>query len=127
MHLDPTTKGRLVHTVDTEKARQLLEATLAELDRSVATLDSEVAEPDHQGTPGDADAGLDLADSERARALVDIATQQRDQVVAALERIDRGVYGRCVICDTALPPARLEAKPEAARCLSCQARSEAAH
>lgn len=120
-------KGRLLHTVDTEKARQLLETVLAELDRSVATLTPEMSQADHQSTPGDADAGLDLADTARARALVDVARQQRSQVVAALERIDRGVYGRCVICDAALPPERLEAKPEAARCLSCQARSESAH
>lgn len=116
-----------MHTVDTEHARQLLERTLAELDQSVATLAPEAEPVDHQSTPGDADAGLDLADSARAHALVDVAKKRRGQVVAALERIDRGVYGQCVVCGAALPPDRLEARPEAARCLTCQAAAESAH
>ena len=113
-----------MHTVDTQEIRQRLEATLAELDRSVITLAPASGDGDHHGTPGDADAGLDLADNERATALVEVARQQRQQVLAALQRIDEGTYGLCVVCGTALPEGRLEAKPEAARCVSCQAKAE---
>ena len=115
-----------MQTVDTEQARQRLEATLAELDRSVTTLTPDSAEADRQGTPGDADAGLDLADNDRANALVEVATQQRQQVIAALRRIDEGSYGRCVSCGEALSDGRLEAKPEASRCMKCQSQSESA-
>jgi DnaK suppressor protein len=113
-----------VHTVDTQEARERLEATLAELDRSVATLEPKSGDGDHHGTPGDADAGLDLADNARASALVEVAQEQRRQVIEALRRIDQGTYGLCVICGTPLPEGRLEAKPEAARCMVCQAKSE---
>jgi RNA polymerase-binding transcription factor len=115
-----------VHTVDTQQARQRLVALLAELDRSVATLTPDSTDDDRQGTPGDADAGLDLADNARANALVEVATEQRNQVQQAIKRIDDGVYGRCVKCGAALPAERLEAKPEAARCMACQAASETA-
>jgi DnaK suppressor protein len=113
-----------VHTVDTQLARQRLEATLAELDRSVATLTPRSGDADHHGTPGDADAGLDLADNARATALVEVATGQRRQVIEALRRLDEGTYGVCVICGAPLAEGRLEAKPEAARCMACQARAE---
>ena len=113
-----------MHTVDTQEARQRLEVLLAELDRSVATLTPASDAVDHHGTPGDADAGLDLADNARATALLEVAQQQRRQVIEALQRIDEGTYGLCVVCGTPLPEGRLEARPEAARCVSCQAKAE---
>jgi RNA polymerase-binding transcription factor DksA len=45
---------------------------------------------------------------------------QRQEVLAALARLDAGTYGRCVTCGTTLPDERLEARPEAARCVNCQ-------
>jgi DnaK suppressor protein len=113
-----------VRAVDTEVARERLEELLAELDRSVATL-APGDDGDHHGSPGDADAGLDLADNERANALVDVANTQRREVLGALRRIAEGTYGRCVTCGEPLPEGRLEARPEAARCVACQAKAEA--
>jgi DnaK suppressor protein len=43
-------------------------------------------------------------------------------VLGALQRIDLGTYGICVDCGGPVPEGRLEAKPEAARCVACQAR-----
>jgi DnaK suppressor protein len=114
-----------VQAVDTQQARERLEASLADLDRSIATLTPQVSDSDHHGTPGDADAGLDLADNARAAALLEVATEQRRHVLEALQRIDAGTYGLCVICGTPLPEGRLEARPEAARCMACQAKVEA--
>lgn len=113
-----------MRTIDYQQARQRLEAILAELDRSVATLTPRSDNADRHGTPGDADAGLDLADNARAGALLEVAKGQRSQVLDALRRLDEGTYGLCVICGTALPEGRLEARPEAARCVECQARAE---
>ncbi len=113
-----------MRTVDTQEARERLEASLADLDRSIATLTPHAGDSDHHGTPGDADAGLDLADNARGAALLEVATEQRRHVLEALRRIDDGSYGLCVICRTPLPAERLEARPEAARCMACQARAE---
>jgi DnaK suppressor protein len=44
----------------------------------------------------------------------------------ALERVARQTYGICVDCGRAIPAARLEARPHAARCLECQRRSDRA-
>jgi RNA polymerase-binding transcription factor DksA len=43
----------------------------------------------------------------------------------ALARLDAGTYGRCVDCGRELPDERLEARPEAARCVDCQQKVEA--
>jgi DnaK suppressor protein len=114
-----------VPTVDAQETRQRLETMVAELDRSVATLSPEPPDPDNTGTPGDADAGLDLADNARTAAVLEAAQVQLKHVQEALRRLDEGKYGRCVDCGSDLPEARLDARPEAARCMTCQAKVEA--
>ncbi|MFC7101818.1 TraR/DksA family transcriptional regulator [Nonomuraea rubra] len=53
-----------------------------------------------------------------------MATAQRQAIMEALKRIDEGVYGRCVDCGSSVPEGRLEARPEAARCVQCQGKRE---
>ena len=52
-----------------------------------------------------------------------------DTIHAALGRMDRGTFGRCLSCGVAIPIERLRVQPYAAFCHVCQARSEthAAH
>ena len=38
----------------------------------------------------------------------------------ALERINKGTYGKCSNCGKPIPTKRLEAYPEADKCLSCE-------
>ena len=40
----------------------------------------------------------------------------------AIERLDAGSYGRCIVCGTAIPDERLEAVPWAALCVPCSAK-----
>jgi DnaK suppressor protein len=57
-------------------------------------------------------------------ALLDRRNQQRIQVEAALEQLERGAYGRCRDCDEFIGVPRLRALPFAQRCSPCQTRSE---
>ena len=41
-------------------------------------------------------------------------------IEAAVSRIERGEYGICERCGQAIPGARLEALPNASRCVACQ-------
>jgi len=43
-----------------------------------------------------------------------------EEIDAALARIDAGTYGRCVHCGVATAGERLEFRPFAARCVSCE-------
>ncbi len=108
--------------MDARAARERLEEIQSELDRSIMVLN---AAGDQQRGPGDypqdpADAGANLSESERSEAVLAVARRQRSDVLAALCRIDLGTYGTCVDCGSMVPEGRLEAKPEAARCVACQ-------
>ena len=48
------------------------------------------------------------------------ADQQIKAVEDAIERLDDGVYGQCVVCGEKIEPNRLEALPTATHCWSCQ-------
>jgi DnaK suppressor protein len=45
-------------------------------------------------------------------------------VLAALERAREGTYGKCADCGLQMTEGRLEARPEASRCIDCQAKRD---
>jgi DnaK suppressor protein len=108
--------------MDVIMARQRLVEICDELDRSITVLNGGAAQNPSAGDyPQDpADAGANLSENERSEAVLAIARRQRSDVLAALHRIDLGTYGTCVDCGAMVPEGRLEAKPEAARCVACQ-------
>jgi RNA polymerase-binding transcription factor DksA len=109
-------------SVDEAASRQRLTALLADLESSSATLLAE------HGDPGElshvdqhsAEAATDLSEVERDEVVRAIVGGQRDEVLAALQRLDAGTYGTCVDCGVTLSDERLDARPEAARCVNCQ-------
>jgi DnaK suppressor protein len=101
-------------------AQKRLDEMLADLDRSIAVLRGEQPEAEHHT----ADAGASLSDTERADAALDAMGRQRAEVLAALERAREGTYGRCADCGLQMTEGRLEARPEASRCIDCQAKRD---
>lgn len=51
-------------------------------------------------------------------------TSELALINAALARIDAGSYGDCIDCAAPIPAPRLQASPEASRCISCQEKFE---
>jgi RNA polymerase-binding transcription factor DksA len=67
--------------------------------------------------------GLDGdAEDSVTNAVVARTEQALADVDDALARLAVGTYGRCTSCGDAIPFERLEALPETARCVRCQAR-----
>jgi len=115
--------------VDLQDARTQLEQMLRELDSATAVLAAEEAGKSEELSHFDqhpADTATELSDADREVAIIENAVDQRVQVVAALQRIEDGTYGRCVDCGKEIPAARLEVRPEAARCVEDQEKHEAA-
>lgn len=112
--------------MDTATARKRLEEIRSELDRSITVLKGEQPQDERilEYPQDPADAGANLSESERTEAILAVAKMQRSEVLNALHRIELGTYGTCVDCDAPVPEGRLEAKPEAARCVTCQAKSD---
>jgi DnaK suppressor protein len=115
--------------VDTADARQQLEQMLRELDSATAVLEAEGAGDSAELSHSDqhpADTATELSDADNQNALLENSADQRAQVLAALQRIEDGTYGTCVDCGQQIPDARLEVRPEAARCVADQQKAEAA-
>ncbi len=111
--------------MDTTTARKRLEETRDELDRSIMVLQGDrPAEQPAEVTPDPADAGSNLSETERVEAVISVAKQQLAEVLDALQRIDGGSYGTCADCGKPVPEGRLDAKPEAARCVACQGKRD---
>jgi DnaK suppressor protein len=115
--------------VDTATARKRLEKMCGELDKSILVLRGE--QPSGRAgsdSPQDpADAGTTLSETDRTEAILAAAQSQRRLVTDALVRIERGVYGVCADCGSAIPEGRLDARPEAARCVGCQSKWDRRH
>jgi RNA polymerase-binding transcription factor DksA len=110
-----------------DRYRDQLRALSARVQKTTAGLEEQVRTP----TGGEAGGGisnapLHLADvgseayaQELSATLLENETYIRDEALAALERIDRGTYGRCEHCGQVIVPERLEAVPYTRHCAPC--------
>ena len=83
---------------------------------------AEVAE-EHFAHPEDSPAQVS-SERDLEFALNERETAELCEIAAALERLDLGTYGQCTDCGSPIPTLRLQALPEASRCITCQERSE---
>jgi RNA polymerase-binding transcription factor DksA len=107
--------------------RNRLLASRRRLERDRSHLEDEVL----RGTGGEASGGLSdvplhLADlgsrsfeEELTLGLLGNEEQLIEEIHAALDRLDQGVYGRCVACGQDISRARLQALPYARHCVAC--------
>ena len=109
-----------------ERLEQLRSGLRVELDADVATLARDVEEKGEDTTPSQhpADVASDLYAREELVAEQLTLQRQLELVDDALARMREGSYGTCVDCGKAIAPERLEALPEAARCIDCQRRAD---
>ena len=110
--------------METTVARKRLEEMRDDLDRTISVLQGERPGPvAGTGYPADSgDAGSILSEADRTEAILLSAREQRDGVLAALSRVDESSYGRCVDCGHEIAEGRLDARPDAARCVGCQSK-----
>lgn len=112
-HLTRTQIGALREQM---MAREALLAS--EIERAMA--ERSAREPEGR----DVDPGV--VDLDSVLAIADVMRDQHevDHIRAALGRMDRGTYGRCLSCGTGIPLERLRAQPDAEYCHVCQTRVE---
>ena len=109
--------------MDLDALRADLEQVVRESDATIALLAAEV-EDDSTDVEDEAAEAADFTESDREEALAEAAVQRKAEAEAALARMDAGTYGTCIDCGQPIPEARLEFRPEAARCLACQEKFE---
>ena len=104
-----------------ERAEEIA-ARRAQLDRSSGSLnEAELADYDQHP----ADQGSETFAQELDETADMLLAEEQRQVEIARQRLAEGQYGKCVDCGKDIPQARLDAIPEAVRCIDDQARYEA--
>lgn len=71
-----------------------------------------------------ADLGTDNFEQEFTLSLLENEEQLLSEVNAALDRLDKGTFGRCEECHQAIPKARLNALPYTRYCVECARKLE---
>lgn len=108
---------------------QLKNKLLAEEKTTSETLASFATKTDHEftstfpamGDAQDEDAHTTAVEEYGTRLSTERALEDRLRLVrAALARVEKGAYGACTRCGKPIPPARLEASPEAELCGKCK-------
>lgn len=117
--------------VDRKRIESLLDARLAEVVRTRGAMrrssegmrDSELAHIDQH--PGD--IATELHDEELDETTEIFLEEEERRIDEARKALVAGTYGICKDCHRPIPPERLQAVPEAVRCLRDQRRFEGLH
>jgi phage/conjugal plasmid C-4 type zinc finger TraR family protein len=114
-----------------DRIEERLDARLQELVRTRAAMarsgagmrESELAHVDNH--PGD--QGTELHDEEVDETTQIFLEEEERRIAEARRALADGTYGTCTNCGREIPAARLEAMPEAVRCVDCQRLFEGRH
>ena len=99
-----------------EPLKRELEQRLAALQDRLASIKRDVTQP-HSGDS--AEQAQERENDEVVDAIGNETAQSIRIIQAALDRIEAGTYGECENCGEDIGNARLEAIPEATRCVNC--------
>lgn len=72
--------------------------------------------------PDEGDA--EITEREKNAALIGVLENRLQDIQMALRSIEKGSYGTCARCGKPIEPGRLEVKPDATLCVSCQSEVE---
>ena len=101
-----------------DKIKKQLEARLKELGARVDEIEGDLRAPHSTGWE---DRATETAGDEVLEGLEDSALAEIAKIRTALEKIENGTYGECVICNEQIDPKRLAALPYATHCINCAA------
>lgn len=115
--------------MDTEQYKARLEEELREVERELATVgEHNAATDDWEGKEQEMETLSPLADANEAadkieeydehRAVNDELEVRYNEIKHAIERIQKGTYGTCEICQAPIEPARLDANSAARTCIA---------
>ncbi len=71
-----------------------------------------------------ADAGTDSHEREKSYLFMARENTYYRNLEVALERIDRGEFGVCVLCEELIPMERMEEVPNATKCVGCKTKEK---
>ena len=111
--------------IDLEKYRKKLTEERDRLNKEIGTVGelSEPAPDDLQITAANAQLISDVKDVEAT--ITEMKSDRLEKINAALQSIDEGTYGKCVVCGKEIEQKRLDAEPAAMTCIEHSRAAEA--
>ena len=103
-------------TVEARKAQ--LEARLGELTARLQRIENELEQPVSDSF---AEQAVEREEEEVLEDLGAAGVQEIRMIEAALDRIDQGTYGTCVVCGDPIGDDRLDVLPQTPMCRDCAA------
>ncbi len=108
-----------------ESQKKKLQEQRNEILASIESRSEQVSRLIDNAEPGDdADMASDTIDRNLLNQLGTQDSRRLNMIKSALDRIEQGKYGICLMCGNEIPEARLESLPYAALCVSCQSKEE---
>lgn len=87
---------------------------------------AEARTPDQSSISGDSsDQAFKLSNEDVEVALINMKTEELNQINGALRRLEEGNYGNCEDCGEEISEIRLKRRPFATKCLRCKEAEEA--
>ncbi|MGH9198213.1 MAG: TraR/DksA family transcriptional regulator [Acidimicrobiia bacterium] len=108
---DLTAKETLLREEMTAVEKELVELGISSDGNVAVTFDE-----------GFADAAATTSERAKVLSLAEGLQERRNDIKAALVKIEKGTYGRCESCGNQINPDRLEAIPAARQCIDCKQR-----
>jgi len=115
--------------MDRDELKKLLEnlnSRLSEIDKELASIATEnpLIKGDFNVKVEDIgqsqeDAAQEASELDRQQALVNALEEERKSIVATLEKIESGEYGKCTKCSSGIGSPRLKALPATMLCINC--------
>ncbi|MCC8165135.1 MAG: TraR/DksA C4-type zinc finger protein, partial [Planctomycetes bacterium] len=107
-----------------KKEKEDIKATLIERrERLLAGMRRELAmqkERAESKVADEVDKATDAYDEDLSFEIAAANDQELKEIQVALEKIEKGTYGKCEICGCGISPFRLKILPSATTCVSCR-------
>jgi RNA polymerase-binding transcription factor DksA len=122
-----STGSKAMKKAEVKEFKQLLVSLRSRLRGDVSAMADSALRKTRSEASGDlssmpihmADVGTDAFEQEFTLSLMEHDGSALAQIEAALERIEDGVYGVCVECETRIPKTRLQVLPHTPHCVKC--------
>lgn len=114
-------------TMDEEELTEIRAHLLQVRDEVLAESERAYAASQSLGKDGVPDIGDMSSNSYNQEVLMNLSETQRSHVRdidAAMERMDKGVYGLCMRCEEEIAARRMEVRPFSRYCVDCKAEVE---
>ena len=106
-----------------ERLEELRHTRAAARREDAGMSDGELSHMDNH--PGD--EGTETHEQEMEASTEVYLDEEEQRIGEARRAVAGGTYGTCAVCGREIPAERLEAVPEAVRCVACQRRVEGGH